>query len=473
MILSINDINQIVETERLLQLGSSKENFFLKSFEVIGPRLKKHFGKDYLFFNLYYVGADFTLIPIRLESGSNSEARLIAKHLAFAEEQVKNKKSKSFTEIILTKSLSGLVLHNSKKPVTIGDVVEQDVTEINYKETLASKLKEKVKSIDSIAEVYNSLAASYRKPFFIHFIRPFASHQHYNGIFLLFLKRQLTEDEYTELALVWSKVLSEPQIDEFSRESKRKLLDSLNKELSHTWNGYFESLKNIVQNDIIPAAAAGDLELVKKIRDHLLATVAPAARVQRFFTYLNKASEATSRKRLSEEIKTELQATRIDIKKVIEDTLRILFSFFNPPDNPSNEELNAVKDALHSLQEEPTLYVHHNVAAIEIVLFNLMKNALVHSSSPGKSLKIKIEKDGNFVHIKITNSGLMRDDWMRFINHKKVSIEHIEFAYGIRSVKRIAAFKFPGVDEKLAISARRLVRENKTEVCFKIPECHE
>ncbi len=468
MILSIDDINQIVTTEQLLQKGHSKETFILECFKAIRPKLTTYFKNDYLFFNVYYMGGDFTLKPIRLESGDSVEAKLIAKYLKLAESRVSAKKSKSFTEIILRNALPGLVLHNAKEPVVIGNVLEQDVTAVDYKNSLAKKLREKKSSIDQIAEVYNELAKDYEQPFFIHFIRPFASHEHYNGIFLLFLRRLLTDDEYTELALVWGKILSEPQIDELSKVSNLRVLDNLNKELSHTWNGYFESLRNTVISDIIPAAASGDLQLVEQVKDHLLAIIEPAARVQRFFTYMDKASEANPGK-IPDEVLKELQPELIDIKEMVERSLQMLHSYFNRLDSPNKAELKAISAVRNKLQDIAGCLCYHNKAAIEIILANLLKNALVHSPASQKHLEVQISQDRVFVNISIINNGLMPETWVKFINQKNGAVDHIEFAYGIRTVKRITTFKFPQLTEQLQINAKRLGRGQKTEVCIKIP----
>ena len=451
-----------------MQDGHSKETFFLECLTALRPKLTSYFNDDYLFFNVYYVGGDFNLLPIRLESGDSTEAKLIAKYLKLAELSVKDKRSKSFTEIILKNGLPGMVLHNAKQPLTIGNIIEQDVTAENFEETLAKKLDVKLSSIDAIADVYHEFAKDYDKPFFIHFIRPFASHKHYNGIFLLFLRKPLTADEYTELALVWGKILSEPQIDELSKVSSRRVLDNLNKELSHTWNGYFESLHNTVSSDIMPAAASGDIKQSEQVRDHLLAVIEPAARVQRFFTYMDKATESTPGN-IPADVLKELEPELIDVKEIVEHSLSMLQSYFNRLDAPRKAERKAIADALSNFKTIAPCLCCHNRAAIEIILANLLKNAVIHNPSSKKQLDIQLSQDKEFIHITITNNGLMPEKWVKFINQKNTAVDHIEFAYGIRTVKRITGFKFPKLAEQLQISAKRLSRQQKTEVCLKIP----
>ena len=205
MILKIEDINKLVEIEKSLHGVFSKNTFFKKYFEIINPKLTGYFKSNYLFHSLYYIETDNTLTPIHFEYLTNESNKLFTDYIKLAEQTVSKRESQSFTEIILRENLSGLVLYKSSSFKDIGDVIGQNLRSNKYLSSLVDKLKVHNSDINIIAAKYKLLAKEYDGDFFIHFIRPFASHQHYNGVLLLILKCQLSEEEYIELANIWTK----------------------------------------------------------------------------------------------------------------------------------------------------------------------------------------------------------------------------------------------------------------------------
>lgn len=474
MILNIQDINKIVEIEKSLHDDFSKGAFFKKCFEIINPKLQKYFKSDYLFHSLYYVETDFTLTPIHFEKLKSDANALFTTYIGLAEKAVSNKESKSFTEIILKENISGLVLYKASSITPIGDVINQSINSHKYLNSLANKLKVSSANINIIAAKYKLLAKEYGEDFFIHFIRPFASHKHYNGVLLLILKRQLTEEEYIELANIWTKVLSEPQIFEMSKASKLKILNTLNQELSHTWNNYFQSIKNIVQFDILPPAAIGDLEKLKSVRNSLLTNISAASKVQRFFTYLNKIGENLQNAEISQAIRDEMIKKDVDIKESITNILDSLLAFFSPDNIVITPEANAIKTTIEIFKQQPQIFIHANKTAIEIVLFNLLKNSLVHSPIDNKQLNIVLSKKGNYVMVEIINNGTIDKDWCDFINGKKDTIANIEYSFGIRTIKRILGIEYLKNNSlPMVVSAKNNFKSDSTNITFKLPVKHE
>src|ERR1700722_13948026 len=247
MIFSIEHIDKIIKKEKMLQKSFEKDNYIRESFKIVNPTLVDHMGEDYLLHKAYFIEEDTdnneVFHPITFTDIEDRQDDTCKYYIHIAEGLVKKEKNTTtFTKIILDKHIQGLVLYNGKQPHKIGNIVSQDLKSKNRLVELAKKLNVNVKEIELLLERYTLLSKENSGSFYAYFIRPFADHKLYNGIFLILLKRPLTESEFLEIGYLWTKILSETALLNIERYVQGKAQEYIFEEQTHLWNGEINSI---------------------------------------------------------------------------------------------------------------------------------------------------------------------------------------------------------------------------------------
>lgn len=367
------------------------------------------------------------------------------------------------------------------RPRSVDDYVNIDYDEYCMNDILsfAKQLKIKPSEKDLIRQIivnlrvhkitYPDCADTY-----IYYIRPRVLHQEFIGSFYLVMNQELELEHLNQLSHFAMEVFAETAIDRIRKYQNQIIVNQLNKELSHTWNHYFQGLKNVIENEILPPAYENKLGDLERVKDLLLSRVSSASLVHRFFTYLHKSGESLENQKLPDEVKAALQKEEINLKQLLKDVILSLRDYYADSSQIYLFEQKCISNLLVQVKKIKTTMIFNSKIAIEIILFNLLKNAITQAANTESFISLSIINTKFCLDIKIKNKGLMHREWLSYINSpnsdNRSKVSNFEYSFGINTIMRIQAVEYLKVRGKaICTKAQNNYREQTTTFTLKIP----
>jgi hypothetical protein len=486
MIITTKLINKLLVNEVDLQKNQQKDNFISKCFKVINKHFIKHFKSNYLFHKVYFIeneGVFKTLGFAEIEGLQNSAVKIFI-HLA--EETAKISGNTPFTEILLEKHLQGLLLFTQKEPNKIENVITQNLKSLNCSKELAGKLHVKEDKIKAILDQYQFLSASIKKPLYVYFIRPFAKHRHYNGVFLLILTRPLTEQEFIEISYLWTKILSETALIKAENQARAEEQELIFEEYHHIWN---TEIATVVQNLDIATKELYKFHPEEKIIDisrsvnSALYKIQELRMINAFNLLLMKCKGLQNWSEIDyikshiadKNIFKELTITEVSVKSLFlecsESIIAQLKSLAYIDEDLIQKKLNCLINLIEKVKRGKDYKIHTIKIGLKIILLDLLKNSLMHAEDKRPIIDFKCGIENGFLNIHFINNSKLSVEAYNYINNDVIlPFSSLKSKGGIRTIKRIISSKLmtvSGQSWKLVAAESSLTV--KTNIAIQIP----
>lgn len=471
MIFTISHIEQIIQKEKKLQNSFDKEKYITDSFTIVNKDLIKYFDKDYLLHKVYFIEDENTLKSLVFKDIEEKQNADTKRYIDIAETKIKGSKTIPFTKIILNKHLPGLVLYKGKRPKKIGETLIQNLETANCVNQLAENLGVKLNNIRDLVNIYQIHSKVYPSDFYAYFIRPFALHKLYNGIFLILIRRPLQDYEFLEIGSLWTKILSETALHKIENTIRSEEQEFIFEAQTHTLNSEISSITQYLevaisrlevnQEDIVYQNIECAFNNTKRLRN-----------INAFNLFQMKTRGLNSKIEIAkytshitdQNLFNEIKVTPVSIKTAILNTIKILTGLIHSlkyvDDVSATIKLLILSKLKEQVQNLPDYKVNTVLIGLEIILLDLIKNAVVHSNTKNPQVRIEFQDDNHYIVVCIINNTTLPTNVYNYINTKDPQSSNcLKNKKGIQTVKRIINNNLLN-DSKY----RWMIRANKTSI---------
>jgi hypothetical protein len=345
----------------------------------------------------------------------------------------------------LVKIYNCKIKENTPEEVFTGNFYEDFVD--NNKTLNHLKKKLKVKSKQNMLKPILSLYAigGYSKSirnYYVYFIKPSTKQKYYNGLLNIALTRPLRKNELVIIDLLLFYIFSEIAVKELSLKNEEKLHIELAHSINSDLGDALNKLENSFDDSLSNKEKARNANLAHKLLEK---------------AYINgKALLLLEKKRKS--------AVPF---KYIEFDLGLI----------ETNLIKGLKKNHNRFKKEPlieNILVFKNISSksflveesFDILMYNIINNAITHTKEDFNKLKISIEDGVKFFVIKIFNDGFINDSVYESIKNNFLSSEG--FNDGLRTISKIHNI-VPG----LSVSVERNKKNVQTCFIIKIIKIYE
>lgn len=342
-----------------------------------------------------------------------------------------------------------------------------DSSFVNFANSLGINPSEYKKLIETIK--YHKYIYENYKNYYIYFIRPRVFHEEYIGCLFIAVQKPLAHQYVHQLSPFINEVISETAISRIRQLEKRNTINQINHELYHTWNSYFTTLWLVVENDIMHLAINGKIDELLEKRNYLKENINSILKINKFFVGLMKINDDFKNidsllKKVYGQDFLFLKEKIFNIKLLISNILKVLKYNLGLNHSDKDNLLSSIEKLEQENSKRINWIISSNETALEIILINMIKNAVLHSEIGNRKIEILIYQTKLFLIIEVINSGHIPLDWVDFYNKKIIKVENIEYTAGVRTIMRISHFF------KWKNSAKRISKPSKkTKIKLKIP----
>lgn len=483
MIFSIKDVLNVLSYEKELHANMLRDKYIQKAMGDINRSVINHFSKKYLFHRVYMISEEKTFEPLRFDDIVRFQDKISVEQIEFAEDVIrKDKQGISFAKIILANHFQGLVLYKGKKPRQLGNLLEQSFKPSDALSSLSKKLHVNPKDIRILYGRYKLHSQEITGDFYAYFIRPFAEHKHYNGVFLILLRRPLLENEFLELGYLWTKILSETALLK-ERDAEQDLIFE---EQTHTWNTEITSITQHL--DFIWKKYHSDKgdPLSKEIAQNIHAAYMKVQHLRHInafnlFMMKNRHGEDgippdpvkmhLADRNMHEEFKTNPIHLKQLLYSVIT-TLRLMIESLHYIDPGSTKkELAALAKLEVGVKRMKDYTINTIEVGLRIVILDLLKNAILHADRSKPVIAMKVEEINHWLKIHFVNNSMLTREAYDYINSDKVShLLPLRRKGGLRTIKRILSTRILSFsDIEWKVKAEKSSLTGDTDIILFIP----
>ena len=349
----------------------------------------------------------------------------------------------------LNVNLSNVLLSsdiNFSKPMTSADILElsEEVIVDDELNNFCSSFRiseDKNYGLRNTIVLYKSYLNRYDK-IYAYFIRPRAVHGDYNGAMVIFLRRELSEAEFNLLCSILKEVLSELALAKSLENEWEAITNEQNHTSKHMLNAIGHQLKSMRDEDVICCP-----DLLKTRLDKICVYMDMINKSNDFLLNIMRAQGGKIDRHAPE-----LDITGGDIKKMLSRVVDMLeetlFSFGFSDNTDQVRELRIQNYCMpilrESIQKLPRVGFQVIQIGLEIVLIEILKNAIFHADLDDPEVRIFLDSDDlkeGYYTLHFVNNRTASQSFFDFIrngvNHGSIGKQ---YKSGIRTIKRILNF---------------------------------
>jgi hypothetical protein len=443
--------DNITQLQNKLYDGSLSFNQYLtESLVALHSCLKYYFGMDnYLFTKAYYLESENApLISVNMSEETDVNF-VFYNGIKEAENLVTMGEATSLAEFTVINGVRGVCLYNATKLAK--DKIPKfiyhnfDITEAGVENEFLKVDKSKniktytmVLKHEKIAKLYNSEVWSY-------IMRTRNLDKDFNGSLYFVINREMTVDEYSQIADFFTHIMSARIKYEYKKEIlNRTVID----ELSHSWKHTFGALKTHIEQIAGSALIKESQQLDYHIQKARIQVSSLNKRNQFLLNLMRGGVNAENAQNFEKENRRNtLSCERVGLKALLlaaAETLQYSTLELGLTKDSHIEliEQKCIPELIKKIEYLKEIKVEAIATGLELVLEDLLKNAVFHThyANPHVDVYFK-DTEGDTMELHITNNTEISDEYSYFINQDR-NAERVAKQYkaGIRTVKRIISY---------------------------------
>lgn len=290
--------------------------------------------------------------------------------------------------------------------------------------------------------IYDNVYKSDDTPnFYTYFIRPVNLQVGYSGVLLLMLSSMLSADEYANTSFMLTSILSNTATEITKNEEWRLIAD----EQSHAFKHMFGALTNTIS------------ELKTNVRNHesayALAEIAHSRldtlnKVNLFMLNIMRAGQkGENEKDLSKVHRNNLQCRKVSLKDTlfrVYDTLSHSIELLGLSEDihEANIRKKCLPKLAKNIESISDVYINVIPIGLEIVLTEILKNAIFNTDPKNPIVKIYLDRSQDFIDLHVTNNLQIAEATFKYIQSLQYTTGIAkQYKAGIRMVWRILNFR--------------------------------